>query len=721
MPIINNMKKILVILFMLLSFIAANAQWQKTNGPVGVGSSFFCAVKDTTLFAFSYAGEVYGSNNLGNNWGIIKKDWENIIGISKFEVISDTILISTKGDSYNSIDGGIFLSTDNGETWKSITSGTFSKSINDFYLDGTNLFIASDNGVYLSTNFGEKWIHKKEGGVYSRPLSILVHDKYIFVGAMDGIYISTDFGENWTEKSNGLPSNINYGYIVKLASNDSIVFALTGISSHQPLLFRSTNYGENWEDISTGKIDGVIGENFTIHNSKIYCWTEKAIYMSSDNGDTWEIINTELAQNSSIVNLAFDGNNYWVGTANNGVFLSTDEGKSWIQRNNGINTSTVYGLAINGNNMYAGNRENIISLTKDNGETWTNINNGLPDNAGMKTIVVDSDYIFAVQVGGNTIYMSPDNGKTWGITPSSFPGALIYDMLIMNGNLVTSSITGAFVSSDKGESWVKSALDDTTTKLLEFAIDGDKIYASSGSGVFISNNNGFNWSRIDTNKWNISAIAINDGNIYIARNRRLFVKNKNSENWDTLATYITNNDINQILFYKNNMLVYTPREDGLLISTDSGVSWNKRNGGLPSFQIWDLKIKDDEIYAAINGAGIYKAKLEDIITDVREENAKLEHCTAYLQYTNTYPIPASDIVRSTVYWNSVYNIMDAQIDIYNMYGIKQNNPEISIEKQADYKANIVWNCSGYSSGVYFIRVTLGGETMAVPVLINRGN
>jgi len=63
--------------------------------------------------------------------------------------------------------------------------------------------------------------------------------------------------------------------------------------------------------------------------------------------------------------------------------------------------------------------------------------------------------------------------------------------------------------------------------------------------------------------------------------------------------------------------------------------------------------------------------------------------------------------------------MDAQIEIYNMYGIKQNNPEISIEKQADYKANIVWNCSGYSAGVYFIRITLGGETMAVPVLINQ--
>ncbi|MEN6512185.1 MAG: hypothetical protein ABFD00_10215 [Chloroherpetonaceae bacterium] len=128
----------------------------------------------------------------------------------------------------------------------------------------------------------------------------------------------------------------------------------------------------------------------------------------------------------------------------------------------------------------------------------------------------------------------------------------------------------------------------------------------------------------------------------------------------------------------------------------------KDNFGFPTSSINYIKLSSDSITTGIT-------------------NETVEKGDAFLFKSNTYPIPASDIVRSTVYWNSAYNIMDAQIDIYNMYGIKQNNPEISIEKQADYKANIVWNCSGYSAGVYFIRITLGGETMAVPVLINRGN
>jgi len=721
------MKRNMVFLCLLFSITIVNAQWQKTNGPVGVGSSFFCAVKDTTLFAFSSGGEVYASNDSGNNWKIIKKDWEIIVGASKFEIIGNTILINAVGGKNTSQKGGIYSSTDNGETWISITSGLDFQNGNDFYLDGSNIFFVSNNGLYLSTNYGNNWIQKYEGLTNS----VLVNDQNVFLGTSEGMFISPDYGVNWAAKNDGITSFSKS--IVGICKNDTTIFAVTrgtnlGSLYFPPIIYRSTNNGVFWTDISSGFIEGTIGRNFTIHNSKIYCWTEYALYMSSDNGNKWEIINTDLVQKSRIVNLAFDGNNVFASTEISGVFLSTDEGYSWAQKSNGFKTLNVNELAIDGNNIFTGNAPTSVSLTTDDGNTWENFGQGLPKYAIIKNIAVDGNYIFIGQPLGNGVYMSSNRGNNWILSPGGLPPMNnIYDISIMKGNVLLSSSSGTYISTDKGESWVQSLVDNSAV-ISAFVINGDNIYSQSNQGLFISNDNGFNWSRIDTNKWNISAVAINKGNIYVSEKktssdstRHIFLSTDYGSNWDTLCTILSYYNINQILIYKNNIFIRTAAMDGLYISTDSGVSWNKRNGGLPSFQIWDLKIKDDEIYAAINCAGIYKAKLEDIITDVREENAQLEHSTAYLQYTNTYPIPASDIVRSTVYWNSAYNIMDAQIDIYNMYGMKQNNPEISIEKQADYKANIVWNCSGYSAGVYFIRITLGGETMAVPVLINRGN
>jgi photosystem II stability/assembly factor-like uncharacterized protein len=724
------MKKTLVILFMLLSFIAANAQWQKTNGPEGASHVYCCAGNNGEIFAFLSWGYVYLSKDTGASWQHINP-YQNFIGVTDFMMDGDNIWISTSSYLTYNIASGIFLSTDNGITWENKSKG-LSNGIKQLAIQDNKLYAATGNGLVFSTDYGDNWTKIKTGIPITPEVidCIYLNDEYFFIGTGVGIYKSTDKGETWVQKNNGLPKDslmktaIPVGRIVE---KDSVIFAYLPPYNSAELvkpayLCRSTDNGENWEIVLGGDLENSIQPNFLIKGDSIYCWNYTTLYLSTDNGETWDVINDKLSSLPLFYTLDIIGNTMLASTKS-GIYISTDYGKSWLESDKGISNLTVYDIAVRGDNIYTASEKVGVSLTTDDGETWKNFNNGLPEGTDIKLIATDGDYIFVAPLGGNNIFMSSDNGNNWNLTPSSFPATYISDIIIMKGNVIASSSTGTYISSDLGGSWVKSTIIDTNNaRLSYFSIDGDNIYAGSGRGVFISTDNGLNWYPVASPaRWNITAITASEGIIYISDGHNIYAKADNFAYWYILAIDLTFDKIMDILIKGDNIIVGTTGA-GVFISTDAGLSWNQRNEGLPILKyIWDIKIKGEYIYAAISGSGVYKAKLEDIITDVREENAQLEHSTAYLQYTNTYPIPASDIVRSTVYWNSIYNIMDAQIDIYNMYGMKQNNPEISIEKQADYKANIVWNCSGYSAGVYFIRVTLGGETMAVPVLINRGN
>lgn len=73
--------------------------------------------------------------------------------------------------------------------------------------------------------------------------------------------------------------------------------------------------------------------------------------ISTDNGDRWE--KTKFT-NAKITSLAVIENNIFAGTYGKGIYLSTDNGKNWIQKNTGLTNLDVSSLLINGNNIFAG-------------------------------------------------------------------------------------------------------------------------------------------------------------------------------------------------------------------------------------------------------------------------------------------------------------------------------------------------------------------------------
>ncbi|HTO34828.1 MAG TPA: hypothetical protein VLZ72_01200, partial [Flavobacterium sp.] len=63
---------------------------------------------------------------------------------------------------------------------------------------------------------------------------------------------------------------------------------------------------------------------------------------------------TSGPEGGSVLSLAISGTNIFAGTYGGGVFLSSNNGSSWTEVNNGLPSTRVLSLAISGTNIFAG-------------------------------------------------------------------------------------------------------------------------------------------------------------------------------------------------------------------------------------------------------------------------------------------------------------------------------------------------------------------------------
>ena len=120
--------------------------------------------------------------------------------------------------------------------------------------------------------------------------------------------------------------------------------------------------------------------------------------------------------------LAVSGTNLFAGTMGNGIFLSTDNGTSWIQIDSGLSTNTgndyvyVYALAIypngaGGTNLFAAQGIHGLFLSTNNGTSWTSADSGLT-SIDIFSFAVNGTNLF-VGTSGSGVSLSTNNGASW--------------------------------------------------------------------------------------------------------------------------------------------------------------------------------------------------------------------------------------------------------------------------------------------------------------------
>ncbi len=280
-------------------------------------------------------------------------------------------------------------------------------TVTELAVSGNTIF-AVDGGVYLSSDNGGNWIKMNNGlpaNIYAD--AIAANGNNIYVGtfslsANSGVYVSLNNGSNWA-LSGGLPAYTMIDRAIAVSGND--IYAGTSAGS----VYLSSNNGSSWGAKNTG-LPGTWIYKLAINGSNIFAGTNgKGIYLSTNKGSNWAAANTGIPGNTKIRDIAFNGNNIFASTYENGVFLSSNNGANWTEVNNGLPVkSFVQSIAVDGNNIFAGTVGGGVYLSTNNGSAWSEVNTGLTNDTVL-SLVISGDYIYAGTASGGVWKRSLSN------------------------------------------------------------------------------------------------------------------------------------------------------------------------------------------------------------------------------------------------------------------------------------------------------------------------
>ena len=128
----------------------------------------------------------------------------------------------------------------------------------------------------------------------------------IWAGTNDGlVQLTRDGGESWTNVTGNLPNLPEWGTVSSIApSRYDTATAYATVDFHQvnnrdPFVYKTADYGATWRAITTGIPTSMLSyvhwlEEDPVRQGLLYLGTENAIYVSFDDGDHWQPLQTNL-------------------------------------------------------------------------------------------------------------------------------------------------------------------------------------------------------------------------------------------------------------------------------------------------------------------------------------------------------------------------------------------------------------------------------------------
>ena len=442
-----------------------------------------------------------------------------------------------------------------------------------------------------------------------------------------GVIISPDNGSTWTESSTGLEGLI----ITALAGSGTSLLAGT----YDGGVFITTDKVANWTQ--TSLIHGQVN-SLTVNGDDIFASTENGLYLSNDNGMSWNAINSGLT-NISVYSVVISGTNLFACTYD-GVFLSTNKGTSWTKT--GSLNHEPGCLAISGTTLFVGTNFGVY-ISTDNGSIWTS--GGLTETR-VWSFTVNELGVFAITGGG--IYRSTNNGEEWIQIYSDTVGGTVYSFNINGSTLFVGASSGIYRSTDNAKSWQQvgyklhpniSRIVATSTQVFvsgynpcphcdmgpkPFAYHsydsgnnwrsswfvsslitiGDILIAGAqyGNGVLLSYDDGLSWTAVNINAgltaYNVNSLAISGTSLFAGTDDGIFLSNNNSTSWTHVGLPSTN--VNCLAV--NGSVVFAGTDSRIFYSSNNGTIWEAVNSGLVDTSVSSFAVVGTNVYACTRGS-----------------------------------------------------------------------------------------------------------------------
>ncbi|MFL5753749.1 MAG: T9SS type A sorting domain-containing protein [Bacteroidia bacterium] len=272
----------------------------------------------------------------------------------------------------------------------------------------------------------------------------------------------------------------------------------------------------------------------------IFMTTEFSCYRSPD-GANWEKLNIPGTTYVNYNLLHFNscaGRVFGINSAY--LYYSDDWGSSWQQdtlRNSEISYVKDKTIYIAGYQRF--------SFSPDSGRTWQKINVTLPSNTRISGISIFQGKLY-VSLSNGEIYNSADKGLSWQVL-SNLP-----------------------VLAGPAYSYEDNNLLNDNEQFL---------YLNNGAGLFRTSSENSVWQDITpplfTYSDNILNFTIFGSSMYIAGSTNSYVADKTTLQWKAFAPFDFLSDL-----FRDENGIYAGSRDGLYLSVDEGLSWNKLYKGI---------------------------------------------------------------------------------------------------------------------------------------------
>ncbi len=575
------------------------------------------------LYAFTFPDQIYRTTDGGQSWSLALDNSENHL-IQDFNSISFSrrlILDPGNGRHLLLIDrSGWYESTDGGESWQyqerpwgncpSVLGGVgFHPTVS------ATLFLSQLGGDGDCKNGIYRW----DGNPTSAPeLSFWLDDSrwvrsitdiqsislpdssYIYARTERGaVYSSIDGGIAWRGNiqppGSGPISDPDCPVLTIRPDGQALGFCYT---SFEPFGKVMTSYGgQNWKFMSAPSIDWVYlystvsSISYFPRQPQSVLLGGQGLFLTLDNGATWVGMNNGLPGIS--VDLQYsrsDGSLFLMERrrcdGDEPLFHSTDEGQTWT-----LMTGQGCGLAIavNGMTLYR-SYGNSIFVSRDGGLSWGKGARPTINNSQIVSLATDpiqpDIVILKISIGGN-----PNRNSEF------------------------------YVSLDRGFTWQKRggiSENNSPEDALFYAPGQSEIIYSVGlqSNVFRLDNEEGNWTAcapIDAaspNSASILAIHPNDPNrIFLATlGKGIQYSADGCESWTAVNRGLESLFVSTIAIDPNSPdTVYAGTDGGAYVSFDFGQTWHQINDGLlGATVVYSIVVdKDSNVYAA-TPYGIFK-------------------------------------------------------------------------------------------------------------------
>lgn len=620
---------------------------------------------------------VYRSRDSGETWESMGlKKSEHIGRILVDPRNSDVVFVAAEGPLWSSGgERGLYKSKDGGKTWAATLKIDENTGVTDIEFDPTNpdvIYAAAyqrrrktwsllaggpQSGIYKSTDNGETWRKVSTGlpkgdigkiGLAVTPANPqLVYATIESDNANKGFYKSTDKGESWTKQNSYISGGTGPHYYQEIEvspTNEHLIYQM------DVFIQVSRDGGKSFDNLGNGREKHSDNHALWIDptdGNHLIAGTDGGLYESFDEGTTWRHFpNLPIAQFYKIgLDNALPFYNIVAGAQDLGTLI----GPSRTTNTEGVRNqdwyiplgadgydavfdpndpNTVY-MEIQGGEFYRLDRktQEVIKIKPSPapGEAPERFNWDSP----IQISAFDSKTLY---FGSQRVWKSEDRGDSWkAISPDLTTNTIRYELEMMDN---VPSIDALY---DNGA----MSLFATLTSIAESPITKGLLYTGSDDGIIhVSENDGQTWRKasslpkvpalsfindIEASRHNPNTVfAIADAHKQGDYATYLFMSKNKGGTWQSIAGDLPANTIVWSIKqdFKDENLLIIGAENGIYFSPNMGVNWMKLGSGVPTIAFRDIELheRDNDIVGATFGRGIY---VLDDYTPLRSMNKVL--------------------------------------------------------------------------------------------------